>query len=110
MLRKLNRAIFFQPKSILQRSLSHYPIDETIFGLNEEQIKVRFIDLIAKYFFVVLSGVDLFIPIQLRETVFNFAQKELAPHAQDIDRKNEFKSVYLFGVEILLLRSRIEHV
>lgn len=27
--------------AIIQRSLSHYPIDETIFGLNEDQIKVR---------------------------------------------------------------------
>lgn len=27
--------------AIVQRSLSHYPIDETIFGLNEDQIKVR---------------------------------------------------------------------
>lgn len=25
---------------IIQRFLSHYPIDETIFGLNEDQIKV----------------------------------------------------------------------
>lgn len=29
--------------------------------------------------------------LQLRETVFNFAQKELAPHAQEIDKNNEFK-------------------
>lgn len=29
--------------------------------------------------------------LQLRETIFNFAQKELAPHAQTIDKNNEFK-------------------
>lgn len=33
---------------------------------------------------------------QLRQTVFNFAQKELAPHAQEIDRTNEFKSLREF--------------
>lgn len=33
---------------------------------------------------------------QLRQTVFNFAQKELAPHAQDIDRTNEFKKLREF--------------
>lgn len=31
---------------------------------------------------------------QLRETIFNFAQKELAPHAQLIDKQNEFKYVF----------------
>lgn len=31
---------------------------------------------------------------QLRETIFNFAQKELAPHAQDIDKQNQFKLVF----------------
>ncbi|KAI4465773.1 acyl-coa dehydrogenase [Holotrichia oblita] len=41
----------------------YYPIDENIFGLNDEQI-------------------------QFRQTVFNFAQKELAPKANEIDRKN----------------------
>lgn len=53
------------------RSLSHYPIDETIFGLTEEQQ-------------------------QLRQTVFNFAQKELAPFAQEIDKENEFKDLRNF--------------
>lgn len=27
--------------SIVMRCKSHYPIDETVFGLNEDQIKVR---------------------------------------------------------------------
>lgn len=33
---------------------------------------------------------------QLRQTVFNFAQKELAPFAQEIDRNNEFKDLRNF--------------
>lgn len=53
------------------RSMSHYPIDESIFGLTEEQQ-------------------------QLRQTVFNFAQKELAPFAQEIDKQNEFKDLRHF--------------
>ncbi|KAJ9581372.1 hypothetical protein L9F63_023448 [Diploptera punctata] len=44
---------------------NYYPIDENIFGLSEEQI-------------------------QLRETIFSFSQNELAPKAQEIDKKNEF--------------------
>lgn len=48
------------------RALSHYPIDETLFGLTEEQQ-------------------------QLRQSVFNFAQKELAPFAQQIDKDDDFK-------------------
>ncbi len=33
---------------------------------------------------------------QLRETVFNFCQKELAPLAADIDRKNNFEQMRPF--------------
>nr|XP_022901928.1 isovaleryl-CoA dehydrogenase, mitochondrial [Onthophagus taurus] len=52
--------------SVHCRSASqYYPIDENIFGLSEDQI-------------------------QFRETVFNFAQKELAPYANEIDKKNNF--------------------
>jgi isovaleryl-CoA dehydrogenase len=47
------------------RTLTHYPIDDTVFGLTDDQR-------------------------QLRETVFNFCQKELAPHADDIDKNNNF--------------------
>ncbi|XP_037907246.1 isovaleryl-CoA dehydrogenase, mitochondrial [Hermetia illucens] len=54
-----------------QRYLSHYPIDDTVFGLTEEQKK-------------------------LRETVFNFAQKELAPYAQQIDKEDNFKEFRQF--------------
>uniref|UniRef100_A0A2M3ZHG1 Isovaleryl-CoA dehydrogenase, mitochondrial n=1 Tax=Anopheles braziliensis TaxID=58242 RepID=A0A2M3ZHG1_9DIPT len=53
------------------RSMQHYPIDENLFGLTEEQQ-------------------------QLRQTVFNFAQKELAPFAQEIDKQNEFKELRSF--------------
>ncbi|KAJ8920661.1 hypothetical protein NQ315_004800, partial [Exocentrus adspersus] len=49
----------------------HYPIDEYIFGLTNEQI-------------------------QLREAVFNFAQKELAPVANEIDRNNKFENLRNF--------------
>ncbi|XP_063914351.1 isovaleryl-CoA dehydrogenase, mitochondrial [Zophobas morio] len=49
----------------------HYPIDEHIFGLSNEQI-------------------------QLRETVFNFTQKELAPKANEIDKKNGFDDLRNF--------------
>ncbi|XP_019759596.1 isovaleryl-CoA dehydrogenase, mitochondrial isoform X1 [Dendroctonus ponderosae] len=51
------------------RSVSQfYPIDEHIFGLTPEQI-------------------------QLRETIFNFAQKELAPKALEIDKNNQFEGM-----------------
>ncbi|CAG9828619.1 unnamed protein product [Diabrotica balteata] len=59
-------------KHVSSRSVSqYYPIDEHIFGLSDEQI-------------------------QLRETVFNFAQKELAPVANEIDKKNKFDNLRSF--------------
>ena len=45
--------------------MAHYPVDDRLLGLSEEQA-------------------------QLRETVFKFCQKELAPYAQEIDKNNEF--------------------
>ena len=45
--------------------MSHYPVDDRLFGLSEEQS-------------------------QLRETAFKFCQKELAPFAQEIDRNDDF--------------------
>uniref|UniRef100_A0A1W7RAA9 Isovaleryl-CoA dehydrogenase, mitochondrial n=1 Tax=Hadrurus spadix TaxID=141984 RepID=A0A1W7RAA9_9SCOR len=51
--------------NISQRFSSYYPVDDEVFGLNEDQR-------------------------QLRETTFQFFQKELAPHAQDIDKNNNF--------------------
>jgi len=53
------------------RTLTHYPIDDTIFGLNDEQR-------------------------QLRETLFNFFQKELAPKADEIDKQNNFPEMREF--------------
>jgi len=47
------------------RSLTHYPIDDRVNGLTEDQV-------------------------QLRETLFNFCQKELAPHADTIDKLDDF--------------------
>ncbi|XP_073951672.1 isovaleryl-CoA dehydrogenase, mitochondrial [Choristoneura fumiferana] len=47
------------------RCMSHYPIDEHVFGLSSEQQ-------------------------QLRQSVFDFAQKELAPKANEIDKENNF--------------------
>ncbi|CAK1552885.1 unnamed protein product [Leptosia nina] len=51
-----------------RRCMSYYPIDEHIFGLSDEQQ-------------------------QLRKMVFDFAQKELAPKASEIDRENNFKEL-----------------
>ncbi|CAG9800564.1 unnamed protein product [Chironomus riparius] len=58
-------------KSISVRSMTYYPIDDAFFGLTEEQSA-------------------------LRQTAFNFAQKELAPFAQEIDKNNEFKDLRNF--------------
>lgn len=52
-----------------------YPIDEHIFGLNSDQI-------------------------QLRETIFNFAQKELAPNANEIDKQNNFANLRKFWQQL----------
>ena len=46
-------------------TMTHYPIQDSLFGLSQEQS-------------------------QLRETVFKFCQKELAPLAQEIDRLDDF--------------------
>lgn len=50
---------------------AYYPIDDTVFGLTEEQR-------------------------QLRKTVFDFAQKELAPKAAEIDKENSFSELREF--------------
>jgi len=64
--RSLARALLRTARSSRQeRSLTHYPIDDRVNGLTEEQV-------------------------QLRETVFNFCQKELAPHAEAIDKADDF--------------------
>jgi len=51
--------------TLKQRHMSHYPIDDIVTGLTEEQI-------------------------QFRKTAFDFFQKELAPKAADIDKNNYF--------------------
>jgi len=64
--RSLARALLRTARASRQeRSLTHYPIDDRVNGLTEEQV-------------------------QLRETVFNFCQKELAPHAEAIDKADDF--------------------
>jgi len=52
-------------KPISCRTLTHYPIDDVIFGLTDDEK-------------------------QLRELAFNFCQKELAPIADKIDKTNDF--------------------
>ena len=56
---------------VSQRSITHYPIDDVMFGLSEDQRA-------------------------LRETVFTFCQKELAPHADAIDKENNFAEMRPF--------------
>jgi len=65
--RSLSRCLFNSTARLLasSRSLSHYPVDDRVNGLTEDQI-------------------------QLRETIFNFCQKELAPHADAIDKADDF--------------------
>lgn len=53
------------------RCMSHYPIDEHVFGLSSEQQ-------------------------QLRQAIFDFAQKELAPKAAEIDKTNSFTELREF--------------
>ncbi|KAK5646416.1 hypothetical protein RI129_004880 [Pyrocoelia pectoralis] len=53
------------------RQLSHYPVDDITSGLEEEQI-------------------------QLRKTIFDLAQKELAPEAYKIDKDNRFDGMKEF--------------
>ncbi|XP_012538867.1 isovaleryl-CoA dehydrogenase, mitochondrial [Monomorium pharaonis] len=54
---------------------SYCKIDESIFGLSDEQR-------------------------ELRSLVFNFAQKELAPKAAEIDKKNNFDGLRIFWREL----------
>ncbi|KAJ8673638.1 hypothetical protein QAD02_004900 [Eretmocerus hayati] len=61
---------------LLRRDLSqYYAIDENVFGLSEQQI-------------------------QLRNLVFDFAQKELAPKAARIDKDNHFDELRSFWREL----------
>ena len=56
---------------MISRSMTHYPIDDKIYGLSDDHR-------------------------QLRESVFNFCQKELAPHAATIDKENNFSELRQF--------------
>ncbi|XP_073838560.1 isovaleryl-CoA dehydrogenase, mitochondrial [Musca autumnalis] len=57
--------------AVLSRGLTHYPVNDQIFGLDEEKQK-------------------------LRETAFNFFQKELAPFAKEIDKNDDFPDIRNF--------------
>jgi len=73
-LRKLVQRSLKTPSQVsghFVRTLTHYPVDDTVSGLNDDQR-------------------------QLRETVFNFCQKELAPHADAIDKANNFPQMREF--------------
>ncbi|XP_022315158.2 isovaleryl-CoA dehydrogenase, mitochondrial-like isoform X2 [Crassostrea virginica] len=62
---------FFRSKSPLlstSRCSSYFPVNDALFGLTQEQK-------------------------QLRQTVFQFCEKELAPKADEIDKTNEFKDI-----------------
>ena len=63
--RNRTNAKVFSPLITQKRSLNHYPIDNALYGLTSEQI-------------------------QLRETVFNLFQKEIAPIADKIDKEDDF--------------------
>ncbi|TEA16635.1 hypothetical protein DBR06_SOUSAS20610017 [Sousa chinensis] len=60
---------------ITQRANSLLPVDDAINGLSEEQK-------------------------QLRQTMAKFLQEHLAPHAQEIDRSNEFKNLREFWKQL----------
>lgn len=64
------------------RSLTHYPIDEKVFGLSDDHR-------------------------QLRESVFNFCQKELAPHADRIDKENNFAELRQFWRKLVTTSNAI---
>ena len=54
-----------------KRALTHYPIDNDLYGLTPEQV-------------------------QLRETAFNFFQKEIAPIADKVDKEDDFPGMRNF--------------
>jgi isovaleryl-CoA dehydrogenase len=70
-LKSLSKFQGFAATATSVRCGSTYPIDNILFGLNEDQIK-------------------------LREAAFNFFQKELAPHADKIDKDNTFTGLRKF--------------
>ncbi len=71
----LGRALTPRLACSARTMMSHYPVDDEVLGLNPDQR-------------------------QLRETVFQFCQKELAPLAHDIDQKNNFEQMRPFWKKI----------
>ncbi|KZC05088.1 PREDICTED: isovaleryl-CoA dehydrogenase, mitochondrial [Dufourea novaeangliae] len=67
----LRNFVISTSKFSVRCSSQYYRIDENMFGLSDQQK-------------------------QLRHLVFDFAQKELAPKAAEIDRKNNFDDLRLF--------------
>ncbi|XP_060519065.1 isovaleryl-CoA dehydrogenase, mitochondrial [Cylas formicarius] len=67
LLKKCQNPVWIQARNVSQ----YYTIDEHIFGLQPEQI-------------------------QLRDSIFDFAQNELAPKASEIDRTNNFDDLRSF--------------
>ena len=61
-----------------KRSMTHFPIDDKVFGLSDDHQ-------------------------QLREAVFSFAQKELAPHAHTIDKENNFAELRQFWRKLVTI-------
>ncbi|XP_048761927.2 isovaleryl-CoA dehydrogenase, mitochondrial-like isoform X3 [Ostrea edulis] len=66
----VSKPLFRSKTSLLltSRCCSYFPVNDALFGLTQEQK-------------------------QLRQTVFQFCQKELAPKADEIDKTNEFKDM-----------------
>lgn len=79
-------------RAVSVRSMTHYPVDDLLFGLNEEQSAVSNFYLRNNLALITLTVINY----QLRQSVFNFAQKEIAPFAYEIDKNNEFKDLRSF--------------
>jgi len=62
-------------KIVFPSQFSTYPIDNNLFGLSSEQV-------------------------QLRESVFGFLQKELAPYADEIDKKDDWDKRKEFWLQL----------
>lgn len=64
----------FSVVTIPKRCSTHFPIDDSLYDLTSDQK-------------------------QLRETIFQFCQKELAPKAQEIDKSNDFPDMRDFWLK-----------
>ena len=73
------------------RNMTYYPVDDTISGLSDEQIQVYYISFHSFQYMLLICVIAFFLfQSQLRKTVFDFVQKELAPKAAEIDKANDF--------------------